>query len=102
MPDLYIYNGGRQAFDTALSIFDIALQSNVVVQPGSQALIHVSDQRTFDAIVAQMESYGAVSHAKLKNPAGFAGIVHHVSPVKISGTVAPVIEAPIVAPAKGK
>jgi hypothetical protein len=102
MPDLYIYNGTNQYFDTTQSMQDLVLHSNVLIPPGSQGHISVQDTATYNSVVAQLGKYGVVDHATVASPTTFTGTSKAAAPIVIAAKTVPVVSVPVVAPPKGK
>lgn len=102
MPDIYIYNGGKQTIDTTSSMTDLLLQTNVLVKPGTQAKITLADDKAFAAFVQQLQTYGVVAHTTVSSPVTFSGVSHSPTPISVPSKSIPVVKAPVVASPKGK
>ena len=102
MPDIYIYNGGKQTIDTTSSMNDMLLQTNVLVAPGTQAKISLPDDNAFATFVQQLQNYGTVAHTTVIAPATFTGSSHSPTPISIPSKSVPIVKAPVVTPPKGK
>lgn len=100
MPDIFVYNGGKQTLDTTSSMSDLVLQVGVLVPPGTQAHISLPDASAFAAFVAQLQNYGTVAHVTVTQPATFTGTSQSPAPIMIPGKPVPIVTAPVVAPAK--
>ncbi len=88
MPEFFVHNRGRQPFDAAASIRDVAVGSQLVAQPGEQVAVDCESDEVLAAAVADLERYGARGRDDADD--AFAGIVHSVVPFKVGNANMPI------------
>lgn len=94
MPEIFIYNGTAQGFDTTGSIDDLIAQRGTVIPPGGQGHMTIADAPTYATVVAQLERGGVIDHATVASPSTFTGLSHSVTQVAIAGKSISVMVAP--------